>query len=267
MRHARFLPFTFAFAALSLAAASAEKERVLPTPDGGVNLTAAAPLPGDTELLPPRGKQERPQIAKGGETSLVVWADTRSALAGNGTISVGGAGPYFGTGLGTMNDIYAARLDQNGNVIDRNPIVVSQASYNQNHPRVSWNGENWLVVWFEEVETDYYSYRIRATRVSAAGTVLDATPITIATGSSFGDFPTAASFDGVNWVVLWHGFAPGGTTRSIYAARVSPSGAVLNPQGTAVYQHSSQNLENSISRSTAPGSSSPSAPAGSMACA
>src|SRR5918998_6328515 len=86
----------------------------------GPPLSPASPLPGDRGIFTAAAKQEKPQIAKGGETSLVVWADTRTALAGNGTISVGGGGPYFGRGLGTMNDIYAARLDQNGNVIDGN---------------------------------------------------------------------------------------------------------------------------------------------------
>src|SRR5215204_2031426 len=157
----------------------------------GQSLTPATPLPGDTSLaVPPAGKQEKPQVSRGGETFLAVWTDTRSALAPNGTLSVGGGGPYFGPLLGLMNDIYAARLDAAGNVIDQHPIVVSQGPYNQSFPQVAWNGQNWLVVWYQEKADDYYSYEIRGVRVSPAGVVLDSTPFLIGTpGNNLGSFP------------------------------------------------------------------------------
>ena len=204
-------------------------------------LSPASPLPGDLGIFAAAAKQEKPHIAKGGETSLVVWADTRTALAGNGTISVGGAGPYFGRGLGTMNDIYAARLDQNGNVIDQHPIVIWQGSYNQTRPQAAWNGENWLVVWYQELENDYYNYEIRAVRVSPAGVVLDATPMSIGSANNnLGDWPVRVLFNGTNWVVFWYGFAPSATTRSVRAARVAANGTVLDPQGVTVYSHPDQ---------------------------
>jgi hypothetical protein len=207
------------------------------------NLSAPVPLPGDTTPLPAMGKQEKPQISKGGETFLAVWTDTRTALAGNGSISVGGGGPYFGTGLGTMNDIYAARLDQSGNVIDRYPIVVNQDSYNQSYPQVAWNGQNWLVVWYQEQADSYYNYEIRGVRVSPEGQVLDAAPFLIgAPSNQIGGFPVSLLFDGTNWVVFWENFNEPPTARVIYAARVSPAGAVLDAQGVAVYNHQSQFL-------------------------
>ncbi len=212
------------------------------TASTNASLSPAA-LPGDTALAPATGKQEKPQIARGGETSLAVWSDTRTALAPNGTMTVGGGGPYAGPGLGTMNDLYAARLDQNGNVIDQHPIVISQASHNQSSPQVSWNGQNWLVVWYQELETDYYNYQMRAVRVSPAGVVLDATPMTIGTATNnLGSIPASVLFDGTNWVVFWQGFAPSLTARSVFAARVAADGTVLDPQGFAVHNHPNQNL-------------------------
>jgi large repetitive protein len=206
-------------------------------------LSPPVPLPGMTGLFPATGKQEKPQITKGGETSLAVWSDTRTALAPNGTMQVGGGGPYLGQGLGTMNDIYAARLDKSGNVIDRHPIVVSQASYNQNYPQVAWNGQNWLVVWYQELENDHLNYEMRGVRVSPNGTVLDATPITIGTTSNnLGSFPASLLFDGTNWVVFWEGFNANQTARSIFAARIAADGTVFDPQGLAVYNHPTQNL-------------------------
>jgi hypothetical protein len=207
------------------------------------SLSSAVALPGDTAVdEPPAGKQERPDISKGSDTYLAVWADTRSALGANGTISLGGGGPYFGVGRGLMNDIYAARLDASGNVIDQHPIVVSQASYNQNYPQVAWNGENWLVVWYQEQSDNYYNYEIRGVRVSPAGVVLDTTPMMIGTASNnLGSFPAELVFDGTNWVVIWEGFRSP-SARSVYAARIAANGAVLDPQGVSIYDHPSQFL-------------------------
>ncbi len=216
---------------------------LLPMTVYGGNLSPGAPLPGDLVLAPATGKQYKPQIAKGGETSLAVWSDTRTALAPNGSMTVGGGGPYFGRGLGTMNDLYAARLDQSGNVIDQHPILISQASYNQSSPQVSWNGQNWLVVWYQELETDYQYYQMRAVRVSPAGVVLDSTPMIIGpTNYILGGWPVSVLFDGTNWVVFWEGFPPVGANRSVFAARIAANGAVLDPQGFAVYNHTSQYL-------------------------
>jgi hypothetical protein len=228
---------------MTVCATSGSRDVRTATTDPTGNLSPATPLPGDLGLAPATGKQYKPQIAKGGETSLAVWSDTRTALAPNGTMTVGGGGPYFGRGLGTMNDLYAARLDQSGNVIDQHPILISQASYNQSSPQVSWNGQNWLVVWYQELETDYYNYQMRAVRVSPAGVVLDSTPMTIGPSSNIlGGWPVSVLFDGTNWVVFWEGFAPVGASRSVFAVRIAVNGAVLDPQGLAVYNHTDQYL-------------------------
>ena len=55
-----------------------------------------------------------------------------------------------------MHDIYAARMDTAGNVIDTTPIIVSQAQHYQSQPHVGWNGENWLVAWTTERESNPY---------------------------------------------------------------------------------------------------------------
>ena len=206
-------------------------------------LSAPRALPGMTGVAAATGKQDKPRIARGGETSLAVWSDTRSALAGNGTISVGGGGPYFGPGLGTMNDIYAARLDAGGNVIDAHPIVVSAGSYNQSYPRVAWNGQNWLVAWYQELENDYGKYELRAVRVSPQGTVIDQVPFKIGqTSDDFGDFPAELLFDGTNWVLFWESTNAKNSTRSIFAARIAADGTVLDPAGVSVYDHPTQFL-------------------------
>ncbi|HEX8489381.1 MAG TPA: hypothetical protein VF626_00050 [Chthoniobacterales bacterium] len=200
-------------------------------------------LPGDTEPAAATGNQDKPQIAGGANGFLAVWADTRSALAGNGGMTVGGGGPYFGRGLGTMSDIYAARIGTDGKMLDQHPIVIWAGSYSQGYPRVCWNGQNWLVVWYEELELDRYNFQIRAVRVSPDGVVLDPVPLKIGpAGKQVVSSPAGLVFDGANWVVIWEGVIPNQFGRSIMGARISPDGTVLDPQGTAIYTHPDQYL-------------------------
>jgi len=190
-------------------------------------------LPGDQTLAQPAGRQETPQISRGSNGYLVVWADNRSSLRGTGT-----SGPYFGDGLGTMMDVYAARLDASGNLIDTTPISISQAQYNQTVPRVGWNGQNWLVVWMTEREGNRYQLDLVGVRVSPGGTVLDATPIVIkSAGQSSADHrPWSVACDGTNWVVAWQALDSTGSVWIIAGARVGPDGTVLDPSGKTLRQ-------------------------------
>ncbi len=103
--------------------------------------------------------------------------------------------------------------------------------------------QNWLVVWYQELETDYHNDQIRAVRVSSAGVVLDATPMTIGTATNnLGNIPASVLFEGTNWVVFWQDFNPSFTARWVFAARINPGGTVLDPQGFAVHNHPDQYL-------------------------
>jgi hypothetical protein len=95
-------------------------------------------LPGD--LLPgvSAGDQLLPAIARGETVQLVVWEDNRSSRGGF-------VKPP--SGLHANRDIYAARLDLEGNLLDEVPLVVNEAPFDQVEPSVAWNGENFLVVW------------------------------------------------------------------------------------------------------------------------
>jgi hypothetical protein len=102
-------------------------------------LGAPQTLPGDPGPVAAPGPQERPQLSRGADSYLSVWTDSRTALAGTLGTS--------GTGLGSLQDIYAARIGADGRVIDTTPIIVSQEQHEQIQPRVGWNGQNWLVSW------------------------------------------------------------------------------------------------------------------------
>ncbi len=84
------------------------------------------------------GDQEDADIAAGGAGFLVVWTDMRTSYKNSQGLDQ------------TGRDVYAARLDSSGNLIDTTPIVVSQEVGSQQEPEVAWNGQHWLVVWENE---------------------------------------------------------------------------------------------------------------------
>src|SRR5215212_6056904 len=148
-RRAQGLLFTALFVVASL---------VLPLLSAAAQVTLSTPtvLPGNDGRVPAAGRQEEPQVSKGSDTYLAVWTDGRTALADNGTTGLNTGLDL--PGLGNMLDIYAARLNAAGQVIDTTPIVVSQAQNNQHFPRVSWNGQAWLVVWLSVRPRDQFSF-------------------------------------------------------------------------------------------------------------
>ncbi|MGB8508567.1 MAG: hypothetical protein WCD76_09190, partial [Pyrinomonadaceae bacterium] len=205
-------------------------------------------LPGDAGAGAAAGRQEQPQIAQGTSGYLAVWADARTAYkSGEAGASIGGLNvSNDNSGLGSMVDIYAARLDANGQAIDQTPIVVAQAHYDQNHPRVAWNGQNYLVAWYATRDDDRYTTDLLAARVSPAGVLLDQTPILIKSGVE--TWPANVITDASNnWVVVWEGVLPQEGTnipRGVLVARVANNGTVLDPGGRVIYNHHNQFMGN-----------------------
>jgi hypothetical protein len=197
----------------------------------------AYPLPGDTGAALVAGRQERPAIARGGDGYLVAWADNRSSLLDIGIDGATTSGPLLGPELGSKLDIYAARLDANGALIDVSPIIISQAQHNQTRVKVAWNGANWLVVWMTERESDPNLKDVVAVRVSPGGVVLDASPILIDAGSSLDEHnPWSVTTDGTNWTVIWCDLSPtAGGIFTIDGARISPAGVNLDPGGKRLH--------------------------------
>ena len=190
-------------------------------------------LTGDTAPAAAAGQQQDTRIAAGADGFLTVWADDRSATSPTAGLT------YFGTGLGSMSDIYAARLDAAGNVIDTAPIVVTQAEFHQKTPRVAFNGQNWLVAWQTEREGDRYKSDVMGVRIAPDGTVLDRTPILISAGQS-SDPRTVwdVASDGANWVVTWRGLDAAAGIYTVEGARVGPDGTVLDPGGKVLRRDS-----------------------------
>lgn len=169
-----------------------------------VSLSTPSVLPGNDGRPAAAGRQEEVRVSKGADTYLAVWTDGRTALSDNGTAGLNA--PNDGTGLGSMLDVYAARLDAAGQVVDTTPVVVTQAQHNQTSPRVGWNGTAWLVSWLTVRPRDEFSFTqdLVAARVSADGRLLDPEPIVVKSDVSVEQRPSSVIEDGAgNWVVVW----------------------------------------------------------------
>ncbi len=94
--------------------------------------------------------QEQPRIAFGDGVFLVVWQDIRNS---------------------TDWDVYATRVTAEGVVLDPDGILVCGGANNQALPSVTWDGNNFWVVWSDYRSKSYYE--IFGGRVSSDGEVLD----------------------------------------------------------------------------------------------
>ena len=176
-------------------------------------------LPGDHAALPAAGDQTQPFVAEGGGGFLAVWADTRSGLA-----EPDGSG-------GTGSDIYAARLDADGELIDPTPIRITGAPADQFDPRALWNGESWLVLWSStQPYGPYFTHFIEGVRLSGSGEVLDNAPMELwSEGGIADDFKGGAS-NGQDWALVFQQTYVSGlsTKQRLVGRRVTSAGALLD---------------------------------------
>jgi hypothetical protein len=162
-----------------------------------------------------------PSAASNGDLNLVVW--------------------YVSTPSGF--DIYGARINKEGKILDEKGIPICTAPNDQMFPSVARDGENFLVVWQDRRSGKRWD--IYGTRISIDGEVLDPDGIPIALGKSTNDqVSPALSFDGENYMVVWHGKR---TSKiwNVYFTRVSKNGEVLDTKPIAV----SASLKNQASPS------------------
>ncbi|WP_224241656.1 Ig-like domain-containing protein [Hyalangium gracile] len=163
----------------------------------------AAGLP----LMVAPGEQSTVAVASNGTTPLVTWGDARTL------------------------DIVGTRVSADGTVLDPSGVTISLATNSETSPAVAFDGTNYLVVWQDNRGSGFDLYGVR---VSASGTVLDATGLLIS-GSTGHQRNPAVAFDGNNYLVVWED-TRNGPSSDIFAARVSPSGTVLDANGLPLCQ-------------------------------
>ena len=153
------------------------------------------------------GNQLLPSVAFDGTNYLVAWQDSRVSAY----------------------DIYAARVTPAGTVLDPNGILLCDRNSWQQRPKVAFDGINYLVVW----SSSDANYTLIGTRVSKAGAVLDPAFITISSGP-LGILDYSLGFDGTNYLAVWTDGRNNAGISEIYGARISRSGALLDPTGIAI---------------------------------
>ena len=216
----------------------------------GARVSAAgAVVTKDVVISNASGDQSVPRLARGGSTYLVVWRDGRSTtrdiyaarVSSDGAVvdKVGipvavaadvqdypavasdGANQFLvvwdDKRSGKDLDIYGARVSAKGTVLDPGGFPIGKAAGNQDHPAVSYTGQQYLVTWSDISGS---SAAIRGARVSTGGKVLDNTPLVI---SSAGKQQRLSSVTriGTTSLVVWDD-ARNGATKDIYGTRIGP---------------------------------------------
>ncbi len=152
-----------------------------------------------------------------GHEWLVAWED----LAPSTTIIADPGGAYD-------TRIFSSRLSSSLNVLDPQPIVVSNA-LNDSRPLVASNGDNFLIVWthFQIPEIPAPFYSVVAQRVSSDGSLLaQSNGVRLAYGNA-----KSVVWDGLQYDVALSSHAHSATSYDLFVTHVSATGQIesLNP--------------------------------------
>jgi hypothetical protein len=215
----------------------------------------------DTQNIIVSGKlteESYPAVAFDGTNWLVVWSDLRSGIAdiwgarvNQDGVVIDSAGFLISAGTNTQTipcvefngtdylvawtdyrastwKTYCARVTPAGTVLDPQGILLSGGGCL--YPEITSNGSDWLVTWHDEPAA-----LIMAGRVGPDGTVRDGTGFVVGSGANDRFFPDAA-FDGTNYYIVWQDRRQGTNVNqwSVYGARVTTAGVVLDPTGRVV---------------------------------
>lgn len=149
------------------------------------------------------------QISSDGTNYFIVWTDARNSAWASA-------------------DIYGARVNKSGVLLDTNSVLISSALGNQGRPDVGWNGTNYLVAWEDDRAFQSGTADIYAARVSPSGAVLETNGIVVAQRSTLENRPRVAS-NGKDYLVVWEDYTNGlYASPWVYGARVDSGGVVLD---------------------------------------
>lgn len=167
--------------------------------------------PDGQELFRTAGDYLRPAVAWNGTNYLVAWGDY--ATGGPPNIRYGRVRPDLTV------------LDSGGILVPYDTITVARS-----YCSVGSDGTNWLLAWTDGHDRNFSD--VYATRIGPNGTALDSAGFPVSQ-ALFYQYCPAVRFDGTNYLVAWTDRRSQQDT-AIYAARVSPAGTVLEPNGILV---------------------------------
>ena len=149
--------------------------------------------------------QVSPSVTFDGANYVVVWEDYR-----------GGHEP----------DIYGARVDVSGTVLDPSGIEIMAAGGRQTYPCIASDGTNSLVLWVDS--RGMVAFDIWGARVGQDGSVIDPLGFPVTADTFYQGYPSAA-FDGTNYLAVWQDYRV--AECDIYGVRLSQS---MIPLDTAI---------------------------------
>jgi hypothetical protein len=187
------------------------------TPAGGVLDTSGVPISTVS------GGEFFPKVAASGTNFFVVWEDNRNA----------------GTGF---VDIYGARVNDAGTVLDRGGFPIGTGSGDRHTPAVASAVpalSDYLVVWQDSRNLGTSGQDIYGARVTITGAVTDPAGFPISTAPDDQSTPVLA-FNGSQYLVAWTDARNLATTDlDIYGALVTTGTVVSPPAGFVISTGSS----------------------------
>ncbi|HIL70884.1 MAG TPA: hypothetical protein EYG38_13675 [Verrucomicrobia bacterium] len=168
----------------------------------------------DTEGLPisiATNSQSKPAVASNGTDFLVVWQDTRISFSNL--------------------EIYAARVQSDGNLPDPDGIRVTDSSFSQRNPTVAGLDTTYMVAW-EDLTNGSSNSDILGTRISVQGILMDDAPIEISTVGQKQRTPSAAA--GAELFFIVWADTRDDSLDDIFGVRVTEQGNNLDPEGISI---------------------------------
>lgn len=226
--------------------------------------------PGGFGLSTAAGNQIGPEIASNGVNFLVVWQDGRLGTtnydvygavltAGNAGIVVSTAAngypistaannqlaPTVAWNAGanrwlvtwgdqrttTNTDIYGARLEANGAVVDANGFLINAGPDLQTRPDVASNGADWLVAWTDRSSGVVNSENILGSIVTAGG--VPGAAFSISTAANRQEAARVV-YSGTSYVATWQDNRQTQLNYNILAARINAAGVVQDINGISI---------------------------------
>ena len=134
-------------------------------------------------------------------------------------------------------DIYGARIDTSGNVLDPDGIPISTATSQQSRVDLAFDGTNYFAAW-QDYRTSSNNTDIYGARITTNGTVLDPDGIEICARNEFQRFPDV-EFNGLDFFVVWQDDYPNHILNDIkiMGARVTSDGVRLDNPPIEIADH------------------------------
>ncbi|MCE5198692.1 MAG: hypothetical protein ABFD54_02340 [Armatimonadota bacterium] len=172
----------------------------------GIRMTADALISSAGSTAGAAGAQLNPRICAIGTSFMAVWEDMR---------------------VNKINkDIYGARINYAGTLVDKSGIAICTASGDDEMPCVAYDGSKLLVSW--RSRSDRY---VKATRMSIEGGILDPVSIKVS-GTTAGSTGIGVAAISGKFAVGW-GTLNASNTDAV-AAAITDSGSVVNKGGTTI---------------------------------